>query len=152
MIMNEKALDQLKSDEGFRNRAYHCTKGKLTIGYGYNLDANPLHLSSVEIHYTLNNGMPEIEAERLLKLMVAQCQKELEQHFHWFSNLNEVRRGALINMTYNLGINGLLKFKKFLGFLESGDYDQAAMAGINSLWAKQVKGRAERLMGQIRVG
>ena len=150
--MNEKSLNQLKTDEGFKRKCYLCTAGHNTAGYGYNLDANPLKLSSVEIHYALKNGIPEVEAERLLKLMVAQCQKELEQHFHWFANLNEVRRGALINMTYNLGINGLLKFKKFLGFLEAGDYDQASQAGIKSLWAKQVKGRAERLMGQIRVG
>ena len=150
--MNEQALNQLKTDEGFRNRAYHCTAGRLTIGYGYNLDANPLRLSSIEIAYAHTHGMPEVEAERLLKLMVAQVQKELEQHFHWFSNLNEVRRGALINMAYNLGINGLLKFTSFLGFLEYGDYQHASLAGINSLWAKQVHGRAKRLMGQIKAG
>ncbi len=150
--MNEQALNQLKIDEGFRARAYHCTAGKLTIGYGYNLDANPLHLSSVEIAYAHTNGMPEIEAERLLKLMVAQVQKELEQHFHWFSNLNEVRRGALINMAYNLGISGLLKFKNFLACMESGDYQQANLEGINSLWAQQVHDRAERLMTEIKTG
>jgi lysozyme len=150
--MNELQLNQLKTDEGFSRKCYLCTAGHNTAGYGYNLDANPLKLSSVEIHYALKNGIPEVEAERLLLLMVAQVQKELEQHFHWFSNLNEIRRGALINMAYNLGINGLLKFKKFLGFLEVGDYDQAALAGINSLWAKQVKGRAERLMAAIKEG
>ncbi len=150
--MNETQLEQLKTDEGFSRKCYRCTAGHNTAGYGYNLDANPLKLSSVEIHYALKNGIPEVEAERLLLLMVAQVQKELEQHFHWFSNLNEIRRGALINMAYNLGINGLLKFKKFLGFLEVGDYDQAAQAGINSLWAKQVKGRAERLMAAIKEG
>lgn len=147
-----KSLEQLKLDEGYRGRCYFCTAGHNTIGYGYNLDANPLHLSSAEINYAMRKGMPEIEAERLLLLMVARVQKDLEQHLHWFGDLNEVRQGALINMCYNLGTNGLLKFNKFLGFLASGQFDKAAIEGLDSLWAKQVHDRAERLMTRIKVG
>ena len=149
--MNEKQLEQLKIDEGFSNKCYLCTKGKLTIGYGYNLDVNPLYLSSLEIGYAKTKGMSEVKAESLLKLMVAQAQKALEQRFHWFANLDAARQGVLINMVYNMGIAGLLKFKKFLKCMEAGDYEQAAIEGLDSLWAKQVKGRAVRLMLDIRV-
>ena len=39
----DKLIAQLKRHEGFRNRVYLCSAGKETIGYGYNLKANPLH-------------------------------------------------------------------------------------------------------------
>jgi len=151
--MNEQSLEQLKIDEGFRSRAYHCTAGKLTIGYGYNMDANPLHLSSVEIAYAHTNGMPEIEAERLLKLMVAQCQKELEQHYYWFANLDEVRRGAVINMFYNLGYTRFSGFHNFIKSMEKGDYKKAALDGLDSEWHREdVPERSARLMVLIKAG
>ena len=34
----EKLIAQLKIDEGFRGKPYRCTAGKLTIGFGRNLD------------------------------------------------------------------------------------------------------------------
>ena len=37
----EKIASDLKADEGFRDKIYTCSAGANTIGYGFNLDANP---------------------------------------------------------------------------------------------------------------
>ena len=48
-------------------------------------------------------------------------------------------------MGFNLGINRLLQFEKFLTALENRDYETAAVEMMDSRWAKQVGPRSERL-------
>ena len=147
--MNKKSLEQLKIDEGFSKKVYFCTANHHTIGYGYNLDANPLNLSSAEITFIFREGMSTLSAERLLLAMVAVCEKELATKYSWFAGLDDARHGAITNMVYNLGINRFAGFKKFIAAMSKGDYKKAAAEGLDSLWADQVGDRANRLMAQI---
>lgn len=148
----DQLIEQLKRHEGYRQHTYRCTAGKLTIGYGYNLQANPLKLSSVEVGHAMKNGMQEVEAERLLTLMVGRCIDQLDTALPWCVNIGSVRHDVLINMAYNMGIVGLLKFKKTLSLIQAGKYDQAAIEMINSKWAKDVGNRARELSLQMKTG
>ena len=65
-MMNDKLIEQLKRHEGFKPNVYKCTKGHNTIGYGYNLDANPLHLTSIEINHYYKSGITLDDAEMFL--------------------------------------------------------------------------------------
>ena len=47
-------LEELKKEEGFRDRVYQCTAGVDTIGYGFNV----AYLSKAELE--LNGGVIEI--------------------------------------------------------------------------------------------
>ena len=67
----------------------------------------------------------------------------------WDNYPNEVRL-ILANMAFNLGITRLLKFQKMFAALNSGDYVQASIEGLDSRWAKQVYNRAHRLMDRLR--
>ena len=145
-------LNQIKRHEGYKQHSYRCTAGHLTIGYGYNLDANPLKLSSLDIAYALKNGMPEHEADRLLTLMVGRCIDQLDTALPWIANIGGARQDVLINMAYNMGIAGLLKFKKTLELVQSGVYAQAAVEMLKSKWAEQVGHRAVELSEQMRSG
>jgi lysozyme len=49
---------------------------------------------------------------------------------------------VLTDMTFNMGIYELLKFKNTLMFIKRGDYKSAAEEMLNSKWAKQVGQRA----------
>ena len=53
-------------------------------------------------------------------------------------------------MAFNMGTNGLLKFKKTLALIESGDYQTASAEMLNSRWAKQVGSRAEKLSERMK--
>ena len=55
-------------------------------------------------------------------------------------------------MAFNLGVNGLLGFRKTLALIEAGDYTKASVEMLDSKWARQVKGRATRLSEQMRTG
>lgn len=148
----DKLVEQLKRHEGYRKRVYLCSAGKETIGYGYNLQANPLHLSSIEIAQYYKNGMIEVEAERLLKLMITQCRHQLEVTLPFFSKLDTPRQDVLINMAFNMGISGLLNFKKTLLLIESGDYAKSSVEMLASKWSKDVGNRALELSTQMKKG
>ncbi len=128
------ALDLLKRHEGFRAKPYRCTAGKLTIGYGRNLD---------------DVGISEKEAEALLANDVAKALEHLRLEPYWL-DLNEERQAVLLNMVVNLGWPRFSGFAKMRQALKAGDYDRAADEMQDSAWYRQVKGRAVELESLMR--
>lgn len=123
-------IEQLIRHEGMRLKPYYCTAGKLTIGVGRNLD---------------DVGISEQEAKIMLLNDIARCKSDCLRNLPFFIKLSETRQDVLINMCFNMGINGLLKFKNTLKAIEEGRFKDAAQGMLDSLWAKQVKSRAEEL-------
>lgn len=123
-------VDRVKKHEGLRLKPYRCTQGKLTIGYGRNIE---------------DNGITEAEASFLLDNDIKTAEKECKSRFSWLNRLDEERRGVIIEMCFNLGIDRLLGFKKMLLACSRGDYAAAADEMLDSLWARQVGQRAETL-------
>lgn len=128
---------ELRRDEGFRSKPYTDTVGKLTIGVGRNLT---------------DRGIRDDEAELMLSNDVTEVLDDLSNSLAWFDDLDEVRQRALANMAFNLGVTGLLKFKKTLDLIRKEQYDLASKELMNSKWAKQVGARAKRLSYMIRTG
>lgn len=133
----DRLIKQLTFDEGKKNFPYRDTVGKLTIGIGRNLDDKGL--SNDEIEYLLQNDVTE-------------CFSRLHTTYPWFQNLNDIRQEVLVNMCFNLGFYGLSKFKNTLAFIEAGDYEQASINMLKSLWARQVGNRAVRLATMMKTG
>jgi len=129
--------EQLIRDEAVRLKPYRDSVGKLTIGVGRNLD---------------DVGISHDEAMTLLANDIDHASAQLRSKLPWTISLDEVRQAALINMAFNMGIGGLLGFRKFLAALEAGDYKTAAEEMMSSLWYKQVGDRAHRLSVQIETG
>lgn len=137
--MNINRLAQvLIRHEGLRLKPY-CDKtgktfippedcGHLTIGVGKNLDA-----------------FTKEDALLLLYNDIYRINKQLEEKLPFFKELDNIRQEVLINMAFNLGVEGLLKFKKTLKLIEEGKYKEAAKEMLNSKWDKQVGRRAEEL-------
>ena len=96
--------------------------------------------------------MDKIEAERLLKLMVSHIIDQLEIAIPFINQLDPTRQDVLINMAYNLGLDGLLKFKKMLAAVKSGQYEKAAEEMLNSKWRSDVGDRAKELSMQMATG
>jgi lysozyme len=66
--------------------------------------------------------------------------------------LDDVRRNAFLNMAFNLGTNGLLKFQKALSHAREARWDECASEMLDSKWARQVGNRAKELAEQVRTG
>lgn len=133
----EIAKAQLKIDEGVRNKPYRDTTGKLTIGIGRNLD--DVGLSEDEINVIFENDI--VRAEDIATALVPS-----------FDGLTEDRKAVVVNMAFNLGKEGLSKFRKMLAAIEDDRYDDAAKEMLDSKWAVQVGSRALRLAQKMRTG
>lgn len=132
-----KLRENLKMDEGWRAKPYHCSAGKTTIGYGRNLT---------------DNGISKAEGEMFLSADIARVVIEIEQLGPWFRGLNEVRQRVLANMCFNLGYPKLLLFRKMLAACSVGDWEKAADEMVDSDWYRQVKSRGPRLVAMMRTG
>lgn len=112
--------------EGRSTHAYQDSKGFWTIGFGRNIDkrGGP-GLRESEMHLMLENDLTEVEAL-------------LEASLEFYTELKEPRKAVLIDMAYNMGVHGLLKFRTMLGCLKLKDYQGAANAMIRSKWKTDV--------------
>jgi len=126
----------IKAHEGLRLTPYRCTEGYLTIGYGRNLETT---------------GISRGEAEAMLDSDIDEAHRSLSFLDFW-NDLNDARKAALIDMAFNLGITGLMTFKKMLAALERKDYDAASSEILDSRYAIQVGARAIRIATIIRSG
>ena len=136
-MISKKLVEQLKIHEGFSRKPYKDTVGKLTIGYGRNLD---------------DNGINRSEGEFLLFSDLVAIHFQLKAMLPGFEDLNETRQNVLLNMAYNMGIYGLLTFKNMLRAISERDFEEAAKQALNSKWAQQVGGRALELAEQLKTG
>jgi len=133
-------IDQLRRDEGEVLHAYQDSRGFWTIGVGVCIDAR------------VNCGITKAESDILTQNRVDRITAQLEQQLLWFAGLDAVRQGAITNMAYNMGVEGLLKFHQTLEYIQQGNYEAAAAEMLHSVWAQQVGDRAQRLSEQIRTG
>lgn len=132
---------QLTLDEGKRPHVYKDHLGFYTIGIGRLVDSRKpgSGLRDVEMAFMLNNDLDD----RLT---------ELSKRLPWFDDLDDARKGVLVNMSFQLGVEGLLKFKNMLKCVAAGDYTGASREMLDSLWARQTPARADRLSKQMRSG
>lgn len=134
-------MSQLERDEGRRASAYTDSLGFLTIGVGVCIDARK------------GCTLTDAEIDLLTKNRVGLATIAIGETWPWTASLDPVRLGVLQNMVYQMGIEGVSKFRNFLGALEAGDYASAKEEGLDSEWARtQSPSRAARLMEQILTG
>jgi lysozyme len=129
-------IDVLKRDEGLRLKPYEDSVGKLTIGYGRNLE---------------DVGISEAEAEALLRADIAKAEREAAK-YPWFAGLDSARKAVVVSMIFNLGPQGFAGFKNTIADIAAARYDLAASRMLQSKWADQVGNRAIRLAAAMRTG
>jgi lysozyme len=144
MSIPKNIIEQLDRDEGFRSEPYKDSLGFLTIGHGFLIEPGKGGFSREESMLILNHRAGRIRAE-------------LDRRLAWFGSLGMEpggyeRQGVLVNMAYNLGVAGLMKFGKTLAAVSLGEYDRASVLMLDSKWAKQVGARAKRLSKQMATG
>ena len=154
MLMN--IIEQLKIDEGFSDRPYLCTAKKNTIGYGRNLDDVPFSNEEIQILGRTSfddKPLSEDEAEMLLVNDVNRVIKSVVAFSFW-GELNPARQGVIVNMCFNMGVRGFLKFTDTIGYLQDCFYESASREMLDSKWAREDVGaaRSKRLSDQMYCG
>ena len=141
----EDLIEMLKRHEGEvvtngRHLIYKCSAGYWTLGIGRNVDVNGgLGLSDDEVDYLLEND-------------IARVIKELSLAYSWFNDLDDVRRDAMIDISFNLGATKLRKFVLALDAMAKADYKSASEEFLDSDWSRTVKGRSIELAKMIATG
>ena len=121
-------IEYIVMNEGYRQHVYKDSMGIPTIGIGFNLE----------------EGFTKEESMLILRLRLSKLITELCDRVPVFTDLSQIRKIVLLDMAYNLGVPGLLKFRKMLAALCERDYQLAAKEMLDSRYASQVKGRAQR--------
>ena len=136
----EALRKQLLRHEGEVLHAYEDHLGYLTIGVGRLIDKRR------------GGGITHDEAMMLLDNDIRRVIDELESRAPWFKRLDTTRQQAIANMAFQLGVSGLLGFRKMIGALDHGDYRKAADEALDSRWARQTPNRAREIADMIRKG
>ncbi len=128
---------QLTIDEGKRNKMYLDSKGIQTIGIGHNLRDRVISDRAIRVIFEDDMAVAEVDARALVKS---------------FDALNDARKAVVVNMAFNMGYGTFSKFHNTIALIDSAQFDAAADAMLDSLWAQQVGKRAVRLAEKMRTG
>ena len=133
----EKLLASVKKHEGYRNKVYLDTLGKRTVGVG--------HLC-VEDFWEDDK---EYEEDFLMGILEKDLQSAIDQADDMCKNLtiSDDAKIIIIEMIFQLGGNGVSKFRKMWQALQQDppDYAEASVQMLDSRWAKQTPNRAKEM-------
>ena len=134
----DRLKDSVKQHEGYRNKVYLDTLGKRTVGVG--------HLC-VEDFWEDDK---EYEEKFLMTILEHDLQtaikgaKELMED-HGCADIDEQAEEILIEMVFQLGKNGVSKFKNMWKALAEKNYIGASYEMLDSRWSKQTPNRAKAM-------
>lgn len=124
-------IEDIKKEEGYRGYQYDDHLGNPTIGYGSLLP------------------LSEEEAELILNFRLNRFISNVKSSLYDLAIKDEAW-DILFHMAYQMGVGGLLKFKKMIKALRDQDYKTASIEMLDSRWAKQTPNRAARLSNKMR--
>ena len=142
--MIDQLREELEADEGVKHEIYLDHLGLKTCGVG--------HLCRKgEPEYDMEVGT-SISEERVAELFERDISWTLKDCYKLIPDLDmlpEPVRLIFSNMVFNLGMNRLGMFKRFLAAIEDIDWQKAAVEMADSKWARQVPNRAGRLIKRM---
>ena len=138
MIWQDELKKQLERHEGRVNHAYQDHLGFWTIGIGRLIDQRR------------GGGLSDDEVDYLFSNDVARVEHELRRRLHWFAETPDVIKMALCNMAFQLGVAGLMRFRRMLAAMKHRDWTAASIEALDSNWAKQTPNRAAEIAAMIR--
>ena len=124
--VSEKTIALVRKHEGWSPNPYR-DGGGFSVGYG--------------THFPLS----ETEGEWLLRHRLGIAQNDARALFENFDDLDGVRQAVLVDMSYQLGYNGLAGFVNLRQSVGRGDWATAKEDMLDSKWARQTPGRAKEL-------
>jgi GH24 family phage-related lysozyme (muramidase) len=129
------AMPRAKLGEGFRAHKYLDPRGFETIGYGFNIDA----------------GISPFAAAALLRAQLTEREQLLSACW-WAHALDDVRMSVVIEISFNVGLSGLLHFPKMLAAIGAKNWDAAHAECLDSDAARELPARYNVLAEILRTG
>jgi len=130
--MLDNLVISIKEHEGFENHVYKDSLGFDTLGYGSKMPIS------------------KKEATVLLRMRLDDIINDLKKRQPIFNQMPEEARSILSNMAYQMGVTGLLKFKKTWEYLQEHEFEKASVEMLDSVWFKQTPERAKELSNRMK--
>lgn len=131
-MISNGLVDAIKRSEGFKGMPYEDSLGKPTIGYGTLLP------------------LSELESAMILRSRLLEKMNELINQIPWIVTQPKDVQDVVYEMSYQMGVAGVLKFKNMLKALQDEDYERAGDEALDSKWAKQTPNRARKLAHKLK--
>jgi len=146
----ENLKKQLTIDEGCKYYIYLDSLGYATFGIGHLVTPSDPEYKFIKdvkagkkILVSTERVNQAFEAD--VKIACDSCRKVFKDFDNFCDELKEI----IANMMFNLGLARFKQFKRLIAGVEKKDCRLAAKSMQESLWYKQVKGRAERLVKRM---
>ncbi len=130
MTISKSGISLIKQFEGFRAKAYRCSAGVLTIGYGHTLDVN------------VNDTVTEERATQFLEMDLRHAQDTVEVLVT--QNLSQAQYDALVSFVFNVG-SGNFRKSTMLKKINQGDF-----AGASGEFMRWTKAKGKELPGLVK--
>lgn len=114
---------------------------------GFEPKPYPDPLSGAE-PYTFGHGLTyisEFESTWIVTRRLKQHRKSLMELHPWLSQQPEKLIDVVVEMSFQMGVVGVNKFRKMWGAIQRKDYQTASAEMLNSRWANQTPSRARAL-------
>lgn len=127
-----RRADVYDDASGLRIRQGSLVHGHPTWGIGFNLDTTPFCEAAIDAQYDFT---------------LASLQAEIARALPWVSSLPAEPQRAILDIAWNAGVEGLLKFHVMLGLAQRGQFGPASLEIIHSQLAQNRAQRLAMLMG-----
>ncbi|MDC0498206.1 glycoside hydrolase family protein [Alphaproteobacteria bacterium] len=124
-------------NEGFSPKPYKDQLGFSTIGYGHLILSNEKILLKKQIH--------QKEFEEIFEKDFKKALSNFNNTLRSFTS-NTKEAELLIEMIFQLGIKGCLKFKNLIKNIKKGNKHLVCLDMMDSLWYKQTPNRVKTLI------
>ena len=150
--MNDALRKLIKRHEGLSLIPYRCPSGFLTIGYGWNFDANPLP-KAIADHLSERGSITVEMAEELLAISLGRAVADARKLYKNFDEASENRQIALASMLFQMGYTTMSGFVTTNPMIRRGEWTAAADNLSKSKWArKDTPKRAKEVIKLLRDG
>ena len=132
-----KLIKRIKENEGFSLNPYKDQLGYLTIGYG---------------HLILPNEKELVKEKKtktdLEKIFIQDFKKAVRDYNNFLkqNTFNKKEQELLVEMVFQIGVKGVLDFKKLLSNMRKKNKHLVCFEMMNSLWYKQTPERVKKLI------
>lgn len=156
------ATKLIKLNEGCKLEVYTCPAGYKTFGYGTNLEVLDANLSTVKdvieltaawgdadfgyrckqtgldaIDY-ISDEIKEKLANYFLQEDILNCRYALSKHTWFTDDLSDFQQAIIIDLAYNIGVAGVLKFAKMIQAIKQRNYGIAGEEMLHSRYHYQM--------------
>lgn len=153
-------FDMLRVDEGLSLKIYKDTEGFWTVGIGHLLTKDPSKDKAIAeldklVGRKTSGEISVSEAERIFTIDVSKAENGIKGNSVLapvYESLDSVRKMAMVNMVFQLGVAGAAGFKNSMALLKAKQWDQAAVNLAQSKWYNQTPNRAKRVISVFKTG